>query len=408
MDRGVTVMVNSRASRQVVATSEQAEETMNAISLHHKPDHALDWRAVLSETGPDIETEGRACDRAGRFVADNLDRLARLGFFALGVPTDLGGGGASLAEMCAMLRALARHDGSTALALSMHTHQVMVAEWRRRNQGAPTEGLLKRVAEEGLRILSSGGSDWLPGSGRAEKVEGGYRIFARKVFASGAPDGGVMNTCAIFEDAEGGPMVLHFALPMKDPAVRILETWDSLGMRGTASHEVEIDGVFIPDAGISGSRTPGKWHPLFHIISMIAFPLIYSVYAGVADGARETALGLARGRNQDALGVLAVGDLEQAHAAMDVAWTAMVEAGSTSEPGVATTSRVMTLKGLVGRAALDVGTKALETAGGAGFHRKAGLEQRFRDLQGARYHPLTDRQQQTLAGRLALGLDADG
>jgi alkylation response protein AidB-like acyl-CoA dehydrogenase len=399
-------MVNSRAPRQGESTSEQAEEIMNAISLHHKPDHAWDWRAVLSEMGPDIEAEGRECDRTGRFAADNLDRLEMLGFFSLGVPTELGGGGASLTEMATMLRALAAYDGSTALTLSMHTHQVMVAEWRRRIQGAPTEGLLKRVGEEGLRILSSGGSDWLPGSGRAEKVDGGYRIFARKVFASGAPDGGVMNTCAIFEDAEGGPMVLHFALPMKDPAVRILETWDALGMRGTASHEVEIEGVFIPDAAISGSRAPGKWHPLFHIISMIAFPLIYSVYAGVADGARKTALSLARGR--DACGVLAVGELENAHVAMDVAWTAMVETGAAGEPGIATTNRVMTLKGLVGRTALDVGSKALEAAGGAGFSRKAGLEQRFRDLQGARYHPLQDRQQQMLAGRLALGLDADG
>jgi alkylation response protein AidB-like acyl-CoA dehydrogenase len=386
--------------------SEQAEENMNAISLHHKPDQAWDWRAVLSEIGPEIEAHGRACDRDGRFASDNLDRLEMLGFFSLGVPTDLGGGGASLPEMAAMLRALARYDGSTALALSMHTHQVMVAEWRRRNQGAPTEGMLKRVAEEGLRVLSSGGSDWLPGSGRAEKVEGGYRIFARKVFASGAPDGGIMNTCAIFEDAEGGPMVLHFALPMKDPAVRILETWDALGMRGTASHEVEIEGAFIADAGISGSRAPGKWHPLFHIISMIAFPLIYSVYAGVADGARETALRLAKGR--DACGLLAVGDLETAHMAMDVAWTAMVETGASAEPSIGTTSRVMTLKNLVSKAALDVGAKALEAAGGAGFSRGAGLEQRFRDLQGARYHPLQDRQQQMLAGRLALGLDADG
>lgn len=379
---------------------------MNAISLHHMPDHAWAWQAVLSEIGPELEANGRDCDRDGRFVAENLDRLETLGFFTLGVPAELGGGGASLVEMSAMLRILAAYDGSTALTLSMHTHQVMVAEWRRRVQGAPTEGLLKRVADEGLRVLSSGGSDWLPGSGRAEKVEGGYRIFARKVFASGAPDGGVMNTCAIFEGAEGGPAVLHFGLPMKDPGVRILETWDSLGMRGTASHEVEIEGLFIPDAAISGSRAPGKWHPLFHIITMIAFPLIYSVYAGVADGARKSALGLARGR--DACGVLAVGDLETSHAAMDVAWTAMVEAGQGGDPCIATTSRVMTLKNLVSKAALDVGAKALEAAGGAGFSRRAGLEQRFRDLQGARYHPLQDRQQQMLAGRVALGMDADG
>ena len=137
-----------------------------------------------------------------------------------------------------MLRALGRLDGSTALALSMHTHQVMVAEWKRRVQGAPTEGLLKRVADEGLRIVSSGGSDRLPGSGRAEKADGGYRIFSgRKVFSSGAPDGDIMNTSAIYDDGQGAPVVLHFAMLMKDPGVTVLSNWDALGMRGTGSQD---------------------------------------------------------------------------------------------------------------------------------------------------------------------------
>jgi acyl-CoA dehydrogenase len=381
---------------------------MNAIVLEDKPRQASLWREALAQIGPEIEAAGRECDRTGAFAGRNLDRLQALGFFALGVPRDLGGGGAGLEDMTAMLRTLARYDGSTALTLSMHSHQVMVAEWRRRVQGAPTEGLLQRVASEGVRILSSGGSDWLPGSGRAEKVEGGYRIFARKAFSSGAPAGDLMNTCAIYDDPQAGPTVLHFALPMKDPAVTVVESWDTLGMRGTASHEVAIDGAFIADAGISASREPGRWHPLFHTISMIAFPLIFSVYAGVADAARDIALGLVRRKTPDALGLLAVGELENAHVALDLAHAALVQAGATGQPSAATTNRVMTLRGLVGRAALDVGSKAMDVAGGAGFHRAAGLEQCFRDLQGARHHPLQDRQQQLMAGRTALGLDIDG
>lgn len=381
---------------------------MNAIALKDKPSQASNWRELLPQIGPELEAVGRDCDRTGAFVSHNLDRLQALGFFALGVPEDLGGGGATLEDMAAMLRTLARYDGSTALTLSMHSHQVMTAEWRRRVQGAPTEGLLKRVAGEGVRILSSGGSDWLPGSGRAEKVEGGYRIFARKVFSSGAPAGDLMNTCAIYDDPQFGPMVLHFALPLKDPAVTVVETWDALGMRGTASHEVAIEGAFIADAGISGTREPGRWHPLFHTISMLAFPLIFSVYAGVADAARDLALGLARRKTQDTLGLLAVGDLENAHTAMDLAHAALVQAGASSAPSPETTNRVMTLRGLVGRAALEVGSKAMDVAGGTGFSRSAGLEQRYRDLQGARHHPLQDRQQQLVAGRIALGLEIDG
>jgi acyl-CoA dehydrogenase len=381
---------------------------MNAITIQTQTAPQTDWRRRLKDVEDQIETFGYECDLTGTFDSTNLDLLEDLGFFALGVPSDLGGGGASYPEVAAMLRAVGRLDGSTALTLSMHTHQVMFAEWKRRVQSAPTEGLLTKVAGEGLRIVSSGGSDWLPGSGRAEKTDGGYLIFARKVFSSGSPDGDVMNTSAIYQDSEAGPVVLHFPLPMKAPGVTVLSNWDTLGMRGTASHDVQIDGVFIPDAAIAARRPPGKWHPLFHLIAMIAFPLVYSVYAGLADRAREIALDLAAKRVRDDVGFIAVGELENAHAAMNLAIEAMVDLGATATPSAETTNRLMTLRHLVGRCSMDVGSKALDVAGGAGFFSQAGLERRFRDLQAARYHPLQDRQQQIYAGRFALGADIDG
>ena len=55
------------------------------------------------------------------------------------------------------------------------------ARWRHR-QVAAVEPLLRRIAAERLILLSSGGSDWIGGSGSARRVEGGYRVTARKVF----------------------------------------------------------------------------------------------------------------------------------------------------------------------------------------------------------------------------------
>ena len=381
---------------------------MNAITIQRNASEKVGWRDLLKAVEHEVDAVGFECDLAGSFVSGNLDHLESLGFFALGVPADLGGGGAGFAEVAAMLRALGRLDGSTALALSMHSHQVMVAEWKRRVQSAPTEGLLRKVAGESLRIVSSGGSDWLPGSGRAEKVEGGYRVYARKVFSSGAPDGDVMNTCAVYDDPSAGPTVLHFPLPMTAPGVTVLSNWDTLGMRGTASQDVEIDGAFVPDAAIAASRPPGQWHPLFHLISLIAFPLVYSVYAGIADRAREIALEIAAKRVRDDVGFIGVGDLENTHAAMNLAIEAMVEIGAAAIPSAETTHRIMTLRNLVGRSAMEVGSKALDVAGGAGFYTAAGLERRFRDLQAARFHPLQEKPQLLYAGRLALGLDIDG
>ena len=75
-----------------------------------------------------------------------------------------------------MLRILGQHCGSTALAFSMHTHQVAIPAWRWKVQkAAPVEPLLKRIAAERIFLLSSGGSDWIGGSGKAEKVDGGYK-----------------------------------------------------------------------------------------------------------------------------------------------------------------------------------------------------------------------------------------
>ncbi len=74
-----------------------------------------------------------------------------------------------------LLPVLAQNCGSTALALSMHTHQMVTAVWRWRHEQAPVEPWLRRVAKEELILVNSGGSDWPFGSSQAEKVEGGYR-----------------------------------------------------------------------------------------------------------------------------------------------------------------------------------------------------------------------------------------
>ena len=92
-----------------------------------------------------------------------------------------------------MLRELAHHCGSTALALSIHTHVLAATVWRWRQQ-QPLEPLLRRVAEEQIVLVSTGASDWLDSSGRADRVKGGYRVTGRKIFGSGAPAGTLLIT----------------------------------------------------------------------------------------------------------------------------------------------------------------------------------------------------------------------
>ena len=70
--------------------------------------------------------------------------------------------------------------------------------------------------------------------------------------------------------------------------------------------------------------------------------------------------------------------------------------------------RVTIARTLCGRAAIGTADKAMEVTGGGAFYRRIGLERLFRDVQGARYHPLQEKAQLRYAGRLALGLDIDG
>ena len=377
------------------------------LALVEKP-MTTDWKARAEEIATAIAEHAARHDADDSFVAEGFAALEEAGFFTALVPAELGGGGASVAEISEALRIIGAACSSTALAAAMHSHIVAVAAWRWKNQGAPTDGLLKRVVTEKLKLVSSGGSDWLSSAGTMKKVDGGYRLTARKAFASGSTVGDLLMTSAVYDDPAEGPTVLHFAAPLKGEGVSIAKTWQVMGMRGTGSDDVLFDGLFIPDAAIAGKRPQGKWHMLFHIISMIAFPLIYSAYLGVAEGARDKALALARKRPVDPLLAQLVGEIENRLLTARLAHGRMVELAETGTPGPGTTSETMSCRTLVGQAAIDTIAKALEVAGGAAFYRKTGLERAFRDVQAARFHPLQEKPQLDLTGRVVLGWDIDG
>ena len=361
--------------------------------------------AVAEELAPTFAARAAGHDADDTFVSENYADLRRRRFFSAAVPAELGGGGASHAEMFEVLRTLAHACSSTALALSMHTHQVLIPAWRWRHEHAPVEPFLRRVAAEELVIATSGGSDWLTGSGRADKVEGGYRVSGRKIFASGSPAADIFTTMAIYDDPADGPTVLHFAIPLDAPGVKRHDNWRTLGMRGTGSHDVTLDAVFVPDAAISARRPSGRWSHLWHIVAATALPAIYSVYVGVAEAARDMALREAGRRRDDHAVQEMVGAMETELAAARMAWRSMVDAANRGRVGPEVTNEVMIGRTLVGQAALRTAEAAMEVTGGAGFFRSAGLERLFRDVQGARYHALRGPAQRRYAGRLALGLD---
>ena len=369
----------------------------------------VDVKEAAMKLAKVFATRAAANDENDRFVEENYVDLKNAGLIRAGVPNELGGGGASVRELCEMLRIIAGACGSTGLALSMHTHQVAIPAWRWHHQDAARpmiEPLLRRVAVENLVLLSSGGSDWIGGSGEAEKVDGGYKITARKVFTSGAPAGDLLMTGAVCEE-DGVHTVLHFGVPLAAPEVTVLDTWRTMGMRSTGSHDIQIDGLFIPDDKIPLKRTAGEWHPAFQMIATIAFPLIYSAYLGVAESAREIAVGIAGMKPASHRTQSIAGRMDTALTAARLAQNYMIEVVERNAPSAETINDVMIGRRLVEENTILVVELAMELAGGASFYRKTELERRFRDIQAARYHPLQKEVQAEYAGAMALGQPVD-
>ncbi|MDZ4068880.1 MAG: acyl-CoA dehydrogenase family protein, partial [Tabrizicola sp.] len=212
----------------------------------------------------------------------------------------------------------------------------------------------------------------------------------------------VFMTGAVLEE-DGERHVLHFGASMKAPEVRILDTWHTLGMRGTGSHDVVLDELFVPDAGVALKRKSGEWHPLFHTIATIAFPLIYAAYLGVADSACRIALDMAKERpvTHDMRGM--AGRMMTELRGAEMALASMLAAVDRNAPSAETVNEVMTGKVLGADHMIRAVELAMELASGAGFYRSAGLERRFRDIQGARYHAMQRGPQAQYAGAMALG-----
>ena len=168
-----------------------------------------DWTSVVHDLGPRFAERAKRHDERDEFVAENFADLKEARLFSAAVPTELGGGGASYTQMCRIVRTIASYCPSTALSFSMHQHLTAAQIWNYR-RGKPGEKVLRRLATEELVLISTGAKDWLGSNGEVERVDGGYRVTAKKFFASGSPAGDLLITSAPFEDPEEGWQVLHF------------------------------------------------------------------------------------------------------------------------------------------------------------------------------------------------------
>ena len=302
-------------------------------------------------------------------------------------------------------RILARACGSTALACSMHLHIVLAAAWRWRRGDRIVEPLLRRVAGEHVIVASTGGNDWTKPTAVARAVEGGWRVTGRKTFASISPVANVAATFAVVGAPEPGAEVLAFGLPLKAEGVRIDETWDAAGMRGTGSHDIVLDEVFVGEGQVIARRKWGDLDRPLLVASLHAWPVIYATYLGVAEGLVETVLASGKVR-AGAARLLGQADfhLRIARWSLDGVLT---DLGDDPDPTTDNFVALQQMKRAVTLACQEVAGLAAELASGGAYARRGPVDRMIRDLRAALFHPYTPDTTALHAGQHRLGLPLD-
>jgi acyl-CoA dehydrogenase len=378
----------------------------NQATLIEMHTESTDWIAVVHKLGPRFAERAERRDEDDEFVSENFAEMREAKLFSAAVPLELGGGGASYSEMCAIVRTIAGYCPSTALAFSMHQHLTAAQIWNYR-QGKPGEKVLRRLAAEELVLISTGAKDWLGSNGEVERVEGGFRVTAKKFFASGSPAGDLLITSAPYEDPDEGWQVLHFPVPFAAEGVSIDRNWKAMGMRGTGSNTVVLDNVFVPEGAVALRRPRDRFHPVWNVVLTVAMPLISSAYVGLAEQAVRLAKRGIEKRAADPVLPFLLGELENQLTSAQLAADDMVSLVNDLDfaAELERTNKILVRKTLVARASVATAEKALEVTGGSGFYRASGLERFVRDAHAAQFHPLQEKRQHLFSGRLALGLD---
>jgi alkylation response protein AidB-like acyl-CoA dehydrogenase len=361
-----------------------------------------------------------ALDRANAYFDEDLAELRAAGYLAAVVPASLGGWGLDLAEFAASQRRLARYAPATALAMTMHGYWVGMATELERAGDTSLRWVLQAAAAGDVFAAghAEAGNDIpvLLSSCAATRVDGGYRLDGRKQFGSNGPAWRWLGAHAIDADAPGGPQVVHAFVERSSPGVTVVETWDTLGMRPTQSHDTVLDDVFVPDARIGRVVPAGDGTDLF-LVAMAMWPLslIAAVYLGIADRALEVAVDGAKRKTSMAIarGAYAYNPFVQHQIAemyleLDAAsatlerfvgdWVAGADHGDGWVP------KVYAMKWRAVEAATRVVDLALAVAGGAGMFAGNELERLYRDVRCGGFHPGNDALTHELVGKAVLGI----
>jgi alkylation response protein AidB-like acyl-CoA dehydrogenase len=343
--------------------------------------------------------------------------LHESGYLALTVPEEYGGRGATSLELACAQERLAEGDGSTALGATMHLGVIGRLGATRLWPDDLFAAVCRDVVENGALInsahsepdLGSPSRGGLP-STTAVRTPDGWRINGRKSWTTLAPALTYLHLLATAVEDGREPRRANFLLRADTPGVRIVETWDNLGMRATASHDLVLEDVELPAVALvpdGGSSLPGDGRDWGVFAGQ-------AVFLGLAKAARDLTIAYARTRRPIGMAgpIAELQTVQHRVAEMDVlllqartlfyatAERWQREPAARDELGW----QLAAVKYTVSNHAIRIGDLALRVAGSAGLSRTMPLERIFRDLRVSIGQPPIDDAALTTIGRAALGL----
>ena len=381
--------------------------------------------AVLARLSAQFARTAADHDSTGRFPADNFAALQAEGLVGLVAPSAFGGGGASLADARRVIAAVAHGEPATALILTMtylqhHALGRSDSRWPAHLRERIAQDAVQRGAlVNALRVepaLGSPARGGLPAT-VARRDGAQYKLNGHKLYTTGIEGLSWLAVWGRTED-EADTRTGVFLVPRDAPGVRIIASWDHLGLRASGSHEVLFEDVAIPLDHAVDLRAPAEWAPDAGSQTDIdahatqqawMVVLLGALYDAVARAARDWLVNFLNARAPGNLGApLAslprvqevIGEIESRlrtnRVLLDHA-AAQVDAGHAPH---AVDSGL--LKSTVTGNAVRAVELALQLSGNHGLTRHNPLERHYRDVLCSRIHTPQNDAILVAAGRRAL------
>ena len=370
-----------------------------------------------------FDSRAATYDRENRFFDQDFEELRAAKYLTLPVPSNFGGAGLSLAEVCREQRRLAYHAPATALAVNMHLYWVGVAADLWRSGDHSLEWMLRDAALG--EIFAAGhaesGNDIpvLLSSTKAECVEGGYRFTGRKQFGSLTPVWTRLGFHGMDNRDPSHPKVVHAFMPRDSAGYIIKETWDVLGMRATRSDDTVLENAFVPDRYIARVVAAGAAGLDAFVLSVFAWALMgfANIYYGLAKRALDKSIVAVKSKRS-----LAVSRSMAYHPEVQHTIAQMVIELESIGPhleriaddwsngvdyGAEWPSKIFSAKYHAVEGSWRVVDLGLDVAGGFGIFRSAGYERLLRDARLGRIHPANSFLTHEVVGKTALGISLD-